>query len=389
MARASGFTAVDRMAHHGGVLYERPARRPVAGRSRRSTRRTRKPLVLGAAIVVVVAALAATVILERGSSSPGAPLLPSSFEVVYRVTTSSTLPSRVTWEVLDVSGPFDVSDLTYGSDPRDGAAATSGTVSTFGDLYDLTGGKLQLVSARPPALGSGDQALLPEVPDLRARGLASQPGGTREISGQSCTTLRVSEPPAGPLTPLAGADHDDLCLSGSGLELAEAWTYHGRVVLQRTAIEITVRRHDSRIAALPTPSPGAAATGLVRVGPPTGPSFLAAPPPPGGFTAMGPVATVTYDPTQSNQVIDTSTVWAFRRGGDVVTVEAGQGQLPWDDAGVPVRGLHLAGLGAAESVLQSEGPEIQVQLAESRWVRVDGAVPLSYLSGYAGRLRLG
>jgi hypothetical protein len=288
-----------------------------------------------------------------------------------------------------VSSPFDVSDLTYDSDPRLGAPAVSGTVSTFDGLYDLGGGKLQLVSARVPALGSGDQALLPEVPDLVSRALASKPGGAREISGQLCTTVRLSEPPAGPLTPAAGADHDDLCLSASGLELAEAWTYHGRVVLERAATEIRVGAPDHRITAPPTPAPGGGTPGPVRVGPPTGHSFLAGPPPPGAFTASGPVSTVESDPTDSSRVIDESTVWAFRLDGDVITVEAGEGQLPWNDAGVPARGLDLAGLGPAQSVLQSQGPEIQVQLPNDRWIRIDGTVPLRYLTGYAGRLRLG
>ena len=346
-------------------------------------------MALGTAIAVVLAALAVTLVLVSGRPSTGPPLLPSSFEVVYRVTTSSTLPARLSWEVLNVSSPFDVSDLTYESDPRGGAAAASGTVSTFDHLYDLSGGKLQLVSARVPALGSGDQALFPEIADLRARGLATEPGGTQEISGRSCTTLRLSEPPAGPLTPVAGADHDDLCLSATGLELAESWTYHGRLVLQRTAIEVTVGAVDHRITAAPAPAPGGAKSELVRVGPPTDHSFLAAPPPPGRFSAIAPVSTLEFDPTDSSRIIDQSTVWAFRRGGDLVTVEAGVGQLPWDNSGVPARGLNLAGLGTAQSVLQSEGPEIQLQLPGNRWVRVDGTVPLRYLAGYAGRLRLG
>jgi hypothetical protein len=338
--------------------------------------------------VAIVGALIATLVFELPGTFPGPINLPSSYEVVYQVTTAATLPPRVTWEVLDVSGPFDVSDLTYDSDPRGGAAPVSGTVSTFDNLYDLSAGKLQLVSNRLPALGSGDQALLPEVPDLLARGLASRPGGTSAIAGQSCTTLRVSEPPAGPMTAIAGSDHDDLCLSGSGLELAEAWTYHGRVVLQRTAIEIRIGGHDNRITAAPALPQGSATAGLVQVAPPTGHSFLADPPAPSGFTAMGPVSAVEYDPTNPSRVIDESTIWAFRRGGDLITVEAGLGQLPWNNAGIAVRDVHLARLGAAQSVLQSEGPEIQLQLPGDRWVRIDGTVPLGYLARYAARLRL-
>jgi hypothetical protein len=343
----------------------------------------------GAGLVIVVAGVAAGLLATAGGSAGLPPSRPSRFEVVYQVLNSSTGPARRTWEVLKVSDPFDVSDLTYDSDPFSGAKPVSGTISTFDRLYDLSDGRPRLVSDRQPGLGSGDQALVAELQDLKRRGLATSTGEQRRIAGEGCSVYRFSEPPVGPLTPPAGADHDDLCLSTAGLELGERWTLGGRLILQRTAVEVTVGGSDNRIAGPPSvtgaPEPSVA---VLRVGPPTQPSFLAPPPTPSGFTAMGPVQAIGYNPSNPTQASAASMVWAFRRGGDLVTVEAGEGQYPWNDAGSPTSRLTLAGLGPAESVMTSDGPEIQVQVSGGKWVRADGTVPLRYLASYAGRLRL-
>ena len=348
----------------------------------------RRRLYAIAAAGVALAAVGATLgaLETTGAGSP--PVLPASFEVVYRVVTSPTGSPQTTWEVLDVPDPFDASDLTYDGNPFSGAEPVSGTVSTFDHLYNLAGASLTLVSDRQPGQGSGNQALVPELGVLKQRGLAEAAGGGRQIAGQVCSTLRFGEPPAGAITPRSGTNHDDLCLSPSGLELAEQWTYAGRVVLERTAVEVRIGGADRRITGAPaTPSPKEPPAKVLQIRNPTQPSFLASPPAPVGFTARGPVQATAFDPTNPTHVSALSTIWAFQRGGDVITVEAGEGQYPWDDNGSPTSDLRLGGLGLAQSVLKSGGPEIQVQLSGGKWVRVDGTVPLSYLSGYAGRLR--
>jgi len=235
----------------------------------------------------VFAGVAAGVIAISSTTQVASPVLPSRFEVVYRVITSASGSPRTTWEVLDVSDPFDMSDLTYDASPMSGAGPVSGTVSTLDHLYDLASGQMTLVSDRRPGVGSGDQALVPELHDLQRRGLETPQGGRRRIAGQDCSIYRFVGPPIGPISPQSGPDHDDLCLSPSGLELAEAWTYRGRVVLTRTAIEVTLGRVDQRITgAPPTPPPKEPTAAVLRVGPPTQTSFLDPPPRPAGFTAM-------------------------------------------------------------------------------------------------------
>lgn len=373
------------------MLYRRPARRPIPPRRPRRAGTGRRRLVLaaaGAVVVAVGAALGVAAATSGGAPGPG-PGLPARYEVVYRVANSSSGTAVTTWEVLQADGPFDVADLTYRSDPRAGAPPSGGSVSTFDALYDLHAGRLVAVSGRPPGMGSGAEGLVPELADLRRRGLAVPVGGPRLVAGQRCTTWRFAGPPVGPVARPSGGDHDDLCLSPSGLELAETWTYSGRVVLRRTAVEVLVGRSDPRVRVPAAPAASPPPSAVVHVGLP-GPqgSFLAAPPPPPGFSSAGSVGVTAFDPTDTSRVADVSTVWAYRRGGADVTVEAGVGQAPWDDAGVPALSLHLAGLGGARSVLESTGPQIQVSLSGSRWVQIDGSVPLRYLAAYAGRLRL-
>jgi hypothetical protein len=343
--------------------------------------------VLAAAGALVAAAGAALGVAAATSGGTAGPGLPARYEVVYRVVNSSTGTAVANWEVLEADGPFDVSDLTYRADPRAGAPPSGGSVSTFDVLYDLNAGRLVAVSGRPPGLGSGAEGLVPELGNLRRRGLAEPTGGPRLVAGRRCSTWRFAGPPVGPVARPSGGDHDDLCLSPSGLELAETWTYSGRVVLRRTAVEVLVGRSDPRVRIPAAPAGGPPPSAVVHVGPP-GRSFLGAPPPPPGFAAAGSTGVTAFDPTDTSRVADVSVVWAYRRGGSDVTVQAGVGQTPWDDAGVPAPGLHLAGLGEARSVLESTGPQIQVSLSGSRWVEVDGAVPLRYLAAYAGRLRL-
>jgi hypothetical protein len=373
------------------MMYRRPARRPLqppAGpkRSRPTSGQPgsrRVAWVVGAGVVAAAAVIAALALSLPGGSSGTA--LAARYQVVYRVTTSNA--SATDWEVLTVTDPFDVSDLTYTADPRSGARPSAGSVTTYDALYDLRGGQLQLVTYRQPALGSGDQALVTELGDLTKRGLAARRPGRRTVAGVGCDVLRVSEPPAGPLTPVGPSGHDDLCLTGSGVELSETWTLGGKVVLERTAVEATIGSTDRHLALSPAPGSAApAAEALVAVSRPAAATFLLPPPGPAGFEAMPSVHAITHDPTDLTRVADVSDVWAFRRAGDLVTVEAGTGQTPWNVGSIPTRAVRLKKLGRAVTVLRSDGPEVQVQLGGGRWVRVRGTVPLGQLVSYASEL---
>jgi hypothetical protein len=291
--------------------------------------------------------------------------------------------------VLTQTSPFDVSDLTYGSDPRAGVAPSTGTVSSFDHLYDLAGGRLTLVSDRQPGAGSGIDAVAVELQELRDRGLV-QLLGRSNVGGESCELARLGEPPVGPIALPQGTGHDDMCIDRSGIDLREVWTYHGAVVEERTAVEVRIGPPDPVIHDAPSLSSAqrSSARPVLSVAQTTGPSYLAMPPMPEGFTARPAVATVAYNPTDPNQVTDTSTIWSFSSGGAVLTVEAGQGQLPWGPGNTPTDTVRLNALGTASSALRSDGPEIRVELDRGRWIRVRGTVPPERLASYASGLTL-
>ncbi len=315
--------------------------------------------------------------------------MPAAYQIVYRVDQSGGGVTRESWEVFTQTDPFGASDVTYQSDPRNGASPVTGTVSSFDHLYDLAHGQLTLVSARQPGPGSGIQALGVELAELKSRGL-TQVVGRAVVAGESCTVFRLGEPPVGPISAPNGSGHDDMCIDRSGLVLREAWTYQGRLVLQRTALQRRVGTADPTLTG-PPPESSARDTHVppvLRLVEPGAQSFLADPPLPAGFAAPPTVATVAYSPSDPTRVIDTSMIWSFVSGGKLISVEAGQGMLPWAPAGSPTQAVALAGLGAATSALRSDGPEIRVELSASRWVRFRGTVPPEVLARYASELTL-
>jgi hypothetical protein len=204
--------------------------------------------------------------------------------------------------------------------------------------------------------------------------------------------FRFAEPPVGPLKRLGPRDHDDICLTPDDIVLAEDWTLNGKRVLSRVARSVDLHpaaladRLEPR-AALPAP-PGAP-----TAAPTSEPTFLAEPPMPAGFAVAGRDAFVFRQPdpgTGASVTLYQSTVWAYERDADLVTIEAGQsaepGRLPWD-AGDPAQRVDLQ-LGTGESVLRSDGVEIRIALDASRWVRVRGTITLVDLIRFARELRV-
>jgi hypothetical protein len=357
-----------------------------------AVRRVRTSLAIARVGTACTAAFLA-VGCSSGSAAPprvtDVTALPATYQIVYRVTTTSGSTSQQAWEVLTQTDPFDASDLTYAADPRSGAEPQTGTVSSFDELFDLANGRLRLVSDRQPGPGSGVGATGVELAELAHHGLA-RPVGQSVFAGNGCDVARFGEPPVGPITPPNGSGSDDVCIDRSGLEVHDAWTYHGRLVLEREAEEIRIGSPDPSIAGPPSLSSAEAssAPSVLKVSQPAGKSYLDTPPSPAGFTARPAVSTAAFNPSDPSQVTDVSTIWSFSDAGAVVTVEAGQGQLPWDPAGSPTESLELKGLGQAAVAFRSDGPEIRSQLGQDRWVRVRGTVPPGELSRYASELRL-
>ncbi|HWE55635.1 MAG TPA: hypothetical protein VG435_08985 [Acidimicrobiales bacterium] len=379
------------------MMYRRPAGDVHRDRSQRGRARpVRRPpepepvrkgsrLSLFASIAVMIAALVAIVVLHKDHPATG--IGPAHYEVVYLVDDTSSGSGQRRWEVLDVRDPVDVSDLTYASDPRTGAAPQGGTVTDSDGLYNLSAGGLTLVSHREPALGSGALSLGVELTQLFQWGLAQDLHQARTIAGQRCQMVRLSEPPAGPLTAVSGGDHDDVCLTTTGIELSESWTYLGRVVLSRLAQSVSLATPLPGIEAAPDPgTPSSSASDVIQVTSPAAPSFIAVPTAPTGFSKVASLSITADDPQQKGTLLYRASDWSFENGGQLITVEAGAGGTPWDDSGVVTRSQNLPGLGPATVVLRSDGPQLQLSLANQHWLVIGGTVPISQLISYASTL---
>jgi hypothetical protein len=174
------------------------------------------------------------------------------------------------------------------------------------------------------------------------------------------------------------------------LLLRDVWTLKGRVIQERTAIEVDTsgrRVHDllgATSAAEPPPS------GPIATPTAAGTSFVSDPRPPKGYSLAARDSFSLRQPGDQGPVtLYTSTVWAFTRGAELVTVEAGDsrasGKVPWLDSD-PSREVKLP-IGDGVTVVRNDGGEVRVDLGSNRWVRVRGTVPLSDLVRYARTLR--
>lgn len=315
---------------------------------------------------------------------------PAYAQIEYRVVNISSGSASNTWEVLTLNRPFEATDLTYDSNPSTGAAPVSGTVSTYDSLYDVSGSSVQDLSDRIPGPGNGDQALGAELADLVSRGLARSNHRTAVVAGRSCQVITLSGPPSGPLVPFSTGDHDDICIDNEGLELSEQWTSGGHVIRQRTALSVALSPASSTPFAGPPPLSKALPnpTSVLSVHLGAGKSFLSAPPRPAGFVAGAPATIEAANPAEFSAAASQSAIWTFSRGGDFVSVDAGEGPPPWPSGAVPSRAVPVPRLGPAVSVLTADGPQIRIELSHDRWLAVDGSVPLIQLVAFASTLSM-
>jgi hypothetical protein len=319
-----------------------------------------------------------------GARRPTAPV--RSVRIVYRIDQ----PNAATrWAELVAVRPFRVRAGTYDHRPKRGERPDAGTLTTVDGLFQLRPEGVQEISGRQPSPGTGDQWLVSQLADAVDRKLARRVGSAH-VARRDCTVYRFAEPPVGPIAALGDGDHDDLCLTADGLLLREVWTLEGKVIQQRTAIEVdtTGRGLDDLLdspATIQSPPDGPVATHSDA-----GSSFLSDPAPPSRYALAARDAFALRQPSDQGPVtLYTSTVWAFTRGAELVTVEAGDssasGKLPWLDRD-PSRRVKLP-IGDGVTVIRNDGGEIRVDLGGSRWVRVRGTIPLADLVRYARTLR--
>ncbi|HET6909093.1 MAG TPA: hypothetical protein VFH54_07130 [Mycobacteriales bacterium] len=369
-------------------------RRKRVFRPRLPARRRTRRLLAAAVVVLVAGGVAAGVLIGGGAVPPPKPILdrPLAYQVTYRVTATSTGSPVTTYEVLTVHRPFSSSDITYAADPTAGSPGPPRSATWFDteSLYTLDGtGVVRHVSDRQPGLAGSDQSLGIELDGLAQRKLAKKTGRTMTVANRSCEVIRFAEPPVGPIKPLSGSDHDDLCIDNSGLILSESYTLKGHIVYARSAIRVLVGDVTDPLSPVNAqPLPGAGQQGTVSPGVDTS-APIATPPTPAGFQPTKPVI-FTLPAPNGQGLAARSTVWAFSKGPDVITVEAGLeggGHYPWDGQQTPTQPVHLADLGSAKTILTSEGPQVQVALGSGIWLRVTGTMRPAALLSYVQQLR--
>ena len=335
-------------------------------------------------LLVAGAIVAAACGHSTGALRPSTPV--PALRIVYRIEQ----PNAATrWGELVAERPFRVRAGTFDHRPRLGERPVAGTLTSVDGLFQLRAEGLQEISGRQPAPGTGDQWLVPQLADAVDRKLAKVVG-TATVAGRACTVYRFAEPPVGPIAALGEGDHDDLCLTANGLLLREVWTFKGRVIQRRTAVDVDTsgRGLDALLdvsAATEAPPSGPLATRAKA-----GESFVPDPRPPKGYALAARDAFALRQPSDQGPVtLYTSTVWAFTRGAELVTVEAGDsrasGKVPWLGTD-PARRVTLP-IGDGTSVIRNDGAEVRVDLGGDRWVRVRGTIPLADLVRYARTLR--
>ncbi|HUC37334.1 MAG TPA: hypothetical protein VMR97_09445 [Acidimicrobiales bacterium] len=313
-----------------------------------------------------------------------------SYQVLYRTDTTSNNQDVTQWELLTVDRPFDSSDVTYSQYPSASEMPVSGYVSTEQALYDVNAGEVQFASGKQPGVPAGDQDLVTQMPEMLARGLAVDTGSNLDVAGHQCHVYRLYEPPVGAIKPLGGSgDHDDVCLEPNGIILSEAWTYHAHLVYSRRALEVTLTKEPLPSLSGDTSAGSPLAPSVTPESSPT--SFLAPPPAPPGFRAEGAYDFAIPNEQDPSLLQASSVVWAFVKGPDVTTVEAGSmagGALPWQGESTVVEAAELPGFVHAQSAIRSDGAEIRIDAGHGEWVRVRSTMPVSWLVRYAGSLRM-
>ncbi|HEX5265679.1 MAG TPA: hypothetical protein VFW24_02810 [Acidimicrobiales bacterium] len=358
----------------------------------RSLRRQRA-VIAGVAVLLVGAGIGVPLARHLTRAALVAPDRIASYQVTYRVRNLAAGGAGVvSWERLTVRRPFYSADVTYHSRPGPGVAALAATVFTKDALYDVQGATVHPVSGRQPGPPGIDQDLATQLPELEARGLVRPQDRTVTVAGRTCRVYRFSGPPSGAVGRFSGSDHDDICLDAEGIELGEDWTYHGRLVEDRQAVEVDTGPVSDPVSAASLRAAGSVRPGIgapVAQPDPGASTFLPAPPLPAGFARAGVERFAEPDPQNPQVVLATSVVWAFTAAADVVTVEAGRGapgQLPWDSESTQTGAVTLTGLGAATTAIRSDGAEVRVDAGGGRWVRIRGTVPVSGLVAYADML---
>jgi hypothetical protein len=324
--------------------------------------------------------------------------VPQSYRIVYRIDDRAGSQIVTTTERAWFRRPFQSRIETY-SGPPPGDSRRSVRQSGFGVLASVNPNSAPLNIVAPPSLASGDLRVDTVLRDAVAdRTIIVRE--RREVFGRLCQVYRAGGPVfAGDLeryVPRSG-NFADICVDRSGIVIEEAWTFKGRLIRRRAAVEVRINPPiDRKLFEIEAPPSEEISRGAIQrldenrkvpglyVLPdtPKGFRFLgrygivipsAALPNPGGGVTPGPGPSSTSD--------------VYVRGPDVLVVDQDPSlvrivQQESRDA----RAIKLPNLRDAKLIVDARMSEIRGQVGDSV-VRIFGTIPPSELMKLARQLK--
>ncbi len=323
--------------------------------------------------------------------------VPGSYRIVARIDDRAGDETVTTTERAWFRRPFQSRIETF-SGPPPGRTRRSVRQGAFGVLSSVSPNAAPLNIAAPPSLASGDirvDAVLREAVADRTILLRER----REVFGRTCQIYRAGGPVfAGDLeryVPRSG-DYADFCVDRNGIVIEEAWTFKGRLIRRRAAVDVDINPPMSKeLFEIDTPENPDINRGAVQriddarpvrglfVLPETPTGFeelgrygvviaSAAVPNPGGGTPTGPGPSSTSD--------------VYVRGPDLLVVDQDPSLVRlFQQESRPSREIKLPNLRNAQLIVDARMSEVRARAGDTV-VRIFGTIPPSELVKLAQQL---
>lgn len=306
---------------------------------------------------------------------------PDTYEVTYRVRLAG---QRDATETIVVERPY----RSRRTSP------TERTATDFARLQVLPSSGAGSVLSPPPASVDPRPGL---VVDRAVEEGLLEPREHRRVLGRTCRVYRTLRPvTSSTISAALPNQHTDICVDEAGLVLEEWQVNDGRAVQQRLATAIGAGGPVIPVTDAPTLTATQGGGSVLAADPSSEPPgrFFVLDAPPAGFTLRGRYSVIPPQPgltdEQERRKAVASTVDVYERGADVLVVDRG-GTLNFEPAFQPRpegREVDLGPvLGVGELLLSWNGPEVRVGLADGKFVRVHGTVPVDVVVATARALR--
>jgi hypothetical protein len=337
-------------------------------------------------------------IVSQGGPPLGITTVPDSYRIVFRVDDRAGKQIVTTTERAWFRRPFQSRIETYSGRPP-GEVRRSVRQSAFGVLASVSPNAAPLNIVAPPSLASGDlrvdRVLRSAVADgtilVRER---------REVFGRQCQIYRAGGPVfAGDIERYVGGrgNFADFCVDRNGLVIEEAWTFNGKLIRRRAAIEVRINPPiDRKVFEIePAPSDEISRGAIHRLDDDQEiPGLYVLPEPPDGFRLLGRYGIVIPSaalPDPGGGTVPgagpSSTSDVYVRGPDLVVVDQDPSLVRIvQQESRDERSIKLPNLRNAKLIVDARMSEIRGRAGDSV-VRIFGTISPSELIKLARELR--